>query len=59
MPIGAASSLGICDVAVDLAEGDDAAVNGLKGAVVGARTHDVADLIGLHGKHQRSSSLCV
>ena len=36
MPGRAASALGVCNVAVNLAQADGAAVDGLKGAVVGA-----------------------
>ena len=50
MPGKAGLALGVCNVAVNLAQADNAAVDGLKGAVVGARTHHVADLIGLHPK---------
>ena len=47
MPGRAAMALGVCNVAVNLAQADCAAVDGLNGAIVGARTHHIADLIGL------------
>ena len=50
MPGRAVLALGVCNVAVNFAQADDAAVDGLKGAIVGARAHHVADLIGLHTK---------